>query len=216
MSGRLKTVLLVDDERQLVRALARSVRALGHKVTTASDGARALELSRGRHFDLVVTDLRMPALDGASLIARLLEDGFAAPVIVMTGFATLEAAIDCLRKGAVDFLVKPFEVETFQASVTKALTKAAHAAAAIQELDWEALREEYDLTRRQLAMLQAFHETGDSNQVIASRLCLSVETVKSHLRAVFDKLGISNRAQLFRMLGARGGAPGPSGGVPGL
>ena len=203
----MKRVLLVDDERHLLRSLAAAVAARGHEVKTASNGEKALKLVREHHFDLVVTDLKMPGLDGSSLITRLLEDGFGAPVVVMTGFATLEAAIDCLRKGAVDFLTKPFDMETLQKSVDKALARAASAPLPQQEVAWDALQQKFELTRRQVLLLHTFHATGESNLGIATRLCLSLDTVKSHFSALFNKLGVSNRAQLFRLLSDRGAAP---------
>lgn len=79
-------------------------------VDTAGDGNRARHLLQQRRSDLVVTDLRLPGMDGPELLANTQNPGLGTRVMLITGHATLDAAVDCLRKGAVDFLVKPFTV----------------------------------------------------------------------------------------------------------
>lgn len=201
-----RSVLIVDDEEVLLEGLAAAVRGRGHSVKTALNGRQALEILEDSPCDLVVTDLKMPVLDGPSLISEILNNGYGARVIVVTGYATLESAIDCLRKGAVDFLVKPFEVEVFLRSVEKALDGLAPAKPQGGEVDWETLSEEFDLTRRQVATLRALYNSGRSNRDLAEDLCLSLDTVKSHLRTGFHKLGVANRAQFFHRIKNRPGS----------
>lgn len=203
MSTAARRVLIVDDEEALLHSLAAALRERGHKVKTALNGFEALEILQDKTCDLVVTDLRMPGLDGSSLITELLDNGHTSRVIVVTGYATLDGAIDCLRRGAFDFLVKPFETSAFLQSVDRALERPGLPEARPAGVDWDCLQKEFDLTRRQATTLRALYTTGESNRELAAHLFLSQDTVKSHLRIAFHKLGISNRAQFFRLINDR-------------
>lgn len=192
-------LLVVDDEEPLLLSLAAATRARGYETAIASSGAEALAKIECERYDVVVTDLRMPGLDGLELLKRMREAGLDTRVVIITGYATLEAAVDGLRLGAVDFLVKPFTVEEFLASVERALD-----GVSVQPPSgrtWDNVEETYQLTRRQRIILQAFHATGKTNRELAESLCLSTHTVKSHLKAAFQKLKVSSRAQLLQVLG---------------
>ena len=197
-------ILLVDDEGPLLHSLRRAVVAHGFAADAAADGQQAWDRIRQQRYDLVVTDLHMPKLGGPELLRRIYEQEIATRVVVITGHATLDAAVDCLRKGAVDFLVKPFEVETFLESVTRALERPLPPATRI-EPDWEAVSRELGLTRRQQEVLAAFYNTGRSNQELAKDFSLSPHTIKSHLKVAFQRTGVSTRSQLLQKL--RGFAP---------
>lgn len=195
-------VLIVDDEESLLCNLARAARGCGFGVDTAKNGEEAWDRLRRTVYDVVVTDLRMPRMDGPELLDRIHRDRLGTRVVVITGYATLEAAVDCLRKGAVDFLVKPFEVEVFLDSVTRALERPGEGAPAGP--NWAAVAVEFELTPREGVVLECFYRTGKSNRELAEELCLSPHTVKSHLRAAFLKLGVANRAQLLHKLRSLG------------
>ncbi|MBI5445003.1 MAG: response regulator transcription factor [Deltaproteobacteria bacterium] len=200
--GSTPRILLVDDEIALVSSLAKSVRAKGYDAEVVTDGSRAITLLRDRPFDVVVTDLCMPGGDGSELMGSIQEEGIAAEVIVITGYATLDAAVDCLRKGAVDFLVKPFALETFLQSLDKALDRK-HARA--QGQVWRILEEEYGLSARQREILERIYVTGRTNRELADEFCVSPETVKSHIKTAYEKLGVSNRFELARLISRLGG-----------
>lgn len=191
-------VLLVDDESALLERLALFARRAGYETATAQGGEAAWEILNSGRFDVLVTDLQMPVLDGPALMARLpgLERG-APKVIVITGYATLEAAVDCLRKGACDFLKKPFTMEEFTAALDRVAKKPA---VAHVEPDWEKLSQRYSLTRREAEILKAFFLTGKSNRELAENLFLSLHTVKSHLKSSFMKLGVDSRSRLLGLL----------------
>ncbi|MBI5017006.1 MAG: response regulator [Deltaproteobacteria bacterium] len=194
---------MVDDEEALLSSLASAARARGYTVETASNGSQGLERARACGYDLVVTDLRMPGLDGPAFIGSLREEGMPTRVVVITGYATLEAAVDCLRKGAIDFLIKPFEVEEFLDRIALALSKP-HARVE-RTCDWEAVARRFGLTRRERQVLQVSYDTGTSAREMAEDLRLSVHTVKSHLKSAYHKLGVSTRGQLFRVVQETGG-----------
>jgi FixJ family two-component response regulator len=196
-------ILVVDDEVALASNLARAVRAQGYAADLAADGTQALALLRERGYDVVVTDLCMPEIDGATLISTIRAEGLAAEVVVITGHATLEAAVDCLRKGAVDFLVKPFEMEAFLRGVEKALHRREEAP--VRRQVWRVLEEQYGLSARQREILERIYTTGRTNRQLASEFCVSPETVKSHIKSAYEKLGVSNRFELTRLISRLGG-----------
>lgn len=104
-------VLVVDDEKFIREILAEFLGMEGYFVRTAEDGSAALaELSRG-HYDLVISDLKMPRMGGIELLDHIARVDPKALTIIMTGFGTVETAIDAMKRGAYDYILKPFKVE---------------------------------------------------------------------------------------------------------
>src|SRR5262245_33680886 len=118
MSGR---ILIVDDEPDMVENCVRILRPGGHRCVAATDARRALDLLETERPDLLLTDLRMPEIDGMALLHRAHELDAAMPVIVMTGFATIESAVEAVKGGAFDFLPKTFSVEQLRVAIDRAL-----------------------------------------------------------------------------------------------
>lgn len=109
----MKSVLLVDDNREMLLALSEGLKRWedSFAVVTAGGGAAALERLRSQEISLVVTDLKMPGMDGFELLAAIMQSYPDIPVIVMTGFSTPERERLARQGGAVDFIVKPFPVD---------------------------------------------------------------------------------------------------------
>jgi len=109
-------ILLIDDETNLLKMLRRPLLKSGHLITEANDGKEGWELflEHSNVFDVIVTDVRMPVLDGVELLKRLREKEYDIPVIIMTGFEDIRSSIDVLRLGAFDFLLKPFQARELQ------------------------------------------------------------------------------------------------------
>jgi DNA-binding NtrC family response regulator len=101
-------VLIVDDERMIRLLLEGALRSEGYDVESAADGKRALELMAQRKFHIVVSDLMMPVMDGRELLHRIQDEHPLTRVIVMTGAATIDNMLSCLREGAFAFVTKPF------------------------------------------------------------------------------------------------------------
>jgi putative two-component system response regulator len=117
-------VLCVDDEPDILKLMTRLLERLDLSVTTASGPQPALDLFDHDRFDLVITDIRMPGMDGHAFLAEIRNRDPQVPVIVATGHASLDNAIRALRDGASGMLVKPFTAEEFGKEVTAALERA--------------------------------------------------------------------------------------------
>ncbi len=117
-----KRILVVDNEAKMRRILELSLRSMGHEVEQAGDGQEALAMLDTGSFDLVLTDLRMPRLDGIGLLRALREADNDIPVIVMTAYGTIETAVAAMKIGAADYIIRPFEMETIEMAVSRALT----------------------------------------------------------------------------------------------
>lgn len=118
--GRL---LIVDDEEQLVSMCTEAMVAEGYEARGASQGEEALRLVSEDRFDVIITDLVMPQVDGLRLIQTAKEEDPGAVVIVITGYASVENAVRAIRQGAYDFLAKPFTVDELAISVERALER---------------------------------------------------------------------------------------------
>ena len=117
-------VLCVDDEPVILSLMSRLLEGLDLSATTASGPDRALDLFDHGRFDLVVTDIRMPGMDGHAFLAEIRARDPQVPVIVATGHASLDNAIRALRDGASGMLIKPFTADEFGKEVTAALERA--------------------------------------------------------------------------------------------
>ena len=116
-----KQILVVDDEPNLRRVLSAQLERDGYDVHTAEDGEQALELLRDHHIDLVITDLRMPKIDGMELLRRALAIDGELPVVMITAHGTVDNAVEALKTGAFDYLTKPFDQAEVRTIVRKAL-----------------------------------------------------------------------------------------------
>jgi response regulator RpfG family c-di-GMP phosphodiesterase len=104
-------ILLVDDEESIREALREYLTAADHhQVVTAANGEQALDQFAANEFDCAFLDLKMPGMNGVELLKRLKEADSSLPVVIMTGYPSLDAAIDTMRQGASDFLIKPFNL----------------------------------------------------------------------------------------------------------
>src|SRR5262249_2886106 len=103
-----KQILVVDDEANLRRVLSAQLARDGYEVHTAEDGEAGLAFLKEHHIDLVITDLRMPKLDGMDLLRAALRDDPQRPVVMLTAHGTVDNAVEALKTGAFDYITKPF------------------------------------------------------------------------------------------------------------
>ncbi len=161
-------VLLAEDERSIAVTLRHALEEAGHKVHSVADGREALRELQARSFDLLITDIRMPGMDGISLLkeARTLDP--APHVIVITGHGTIETAVEAIRHGAYDYVLKPFLNEDLVRKVAT-LTEFRRLKNKVQALESEVgldrararLVGESDAMRRVLAVVRTVAESDE-------------------------------------------------------
>ena len=116
-----KQVLIVDDEPNLRKILSAQLSRDGYDVMTANDGEEGLSALKDHHIDLVITDLKMPKVDGMTLLKKALEEDPELPVVLITAHGTIDTAVEALKSGAFDFVTKPFDKDEVRQIVAKAL-----------------------------------------------------------------------------------------------
>jgi DNA-binding NtrC family response regulator len=117
-------VLVVDDEDGMRSFLARALKNRFGLVETAASAEEAAELVRRYHFDLIVLDIALPGRSGVDWLGELREQGFGGEVVLITAFASIESAIDALRAGASDFILKPFRLDQILNAIKRSLERA--------------------------------------------------------------------------------------------
>ena len=201
-------VLLVDDQamfREGLRTLF-SVQPDLSVVGEAANGEEAIEFAAGLQPDVVLMDLRMPVLDGASATRRIAENHPECRVIVLTTFDDDEAVFEGLRAGAVGYLLKDASSEKLFEAVRAAArgesflspSVAAKVVSEFTRLSSRAIARSQELveplTERELEVLHVV-TTGATNKEIARALVITEGTVKNHLTSIYGKLGVTDRTQ---------------------
>jgi DNA-binding NtrC family response regulator len=114
-------ILVVDDESRMRHILKIILGLEGHNVEGAQDGETALAMVRERPYDLIISDIRMPGMDGLVLLDHIRAMEYPCPVIIITAYATIDSAVEAMKRGAVDYITKPFEESRIILTVEKAL-----------------------------------------------------------------------------------------------
>ncbi len=114
-------ILVVDDEEKMRHLLSIMLGRQGYHVEEAGDGQQALEMIKATPFDMVITDIKMPRMDGVTLLKKIMTMDIPPPVVFITAYATVDSAVDAMRQGAVDYINKPFEEERILLTVEKTL-----------------------------------------------------------------------------------------------
>ena len=117
----METILVVDDEKNYLLVLKELLIDEGYEVLTAQSGANALAILNETELDLVVTDMKMPGMSGLELLEKLKQKDPQLPVVMMTAFGTVEKAVEAMKKGAFDYISKPFDNESLKKTVATAL-----------------------------------------------------------------------------------------------
>lgn len=213
MSRRL---LVVDDEVNLLRALSMTLRAEGYEVTTARSGAEAVVRLAESVPDLVVSDIRMPGMDGHQLARHLRTSPRTdlIPIVFLTAKDTTTDRIAGFRSGVDAYLTKPFETEELLAVISSILDRVQRTHAVIARRadlstssvlgsdDRASVRDE-ELTEAEERVAHMVAQ-GLSNKEVAAALGISVRTVETHIRHVLAKKNWSNRVEIARYVIVRG------------
>ena len=116
-------ILIVDDERYIRNTIKDILEHEKYIVDTAEDATQAFEKAKTKHYDLIITDIVMPNVSGIVLLEKLKNDGFESPITIMSAHGNIETAVECIKKGAFDFLEKPIDLNRLLVSVRNALDK---------------------------------------------------------------------------------------------
>jgi len=186
ISGRV--VYVVDDDDAVRDAVRMLFRTAELEVEAFSSANAFLEQADLERRCCVLLDIRMPGMTGTEVHDELLQRGVRAPVIFITGHGDIPMAVQAMRKGAYDFIEKPFDDEQLLSQVLAALGDIP------EETDQVALG---TLSARQRDVLERVLE-GKPNRQIAAELAISVKTVEFHRARIMQKLGVRSAAELFR------------------
>lgn len=200
-------VHIVDDDIAVRQALAFLLTTDGLAVRV-HESASAFLAGVAEPTGCIVTDVRMPEIDGIEFLRRLRQRGDMPPVIVMTGHADVPLAVEAMKEGAIDFIEKPFDDDILLASIRSALAQADRKAGAAAET--RAVRARLAaLSERERQVLEGLVE-GKANKVIGLDLGISPRTVEIYRAHVMSKMQAGSLSELVRMALVSGQAPGGS------
>lgn len=189
-----QVVHLIDDDEAVRRALAFLLGTAGQAVKVYESATQFLDKYDGSQRGCIVSDVRMPGVDGIELLRRLRAMNSTLPVVIMTGHADVPLAVEAMKIGAIDFIEKPFSDEVLLSAVDVALKKAGK-----HPGDADAVRARLaTLTPREKEVLDGLL-AGHPNKTIAYDLGLSPRTVEVHRANVMTKMGASSLSELVRM-----------------
>jgi len=202
----MPTILIVEDEAKMRRLLELNLGEDGFTTLSAGDAEAGLKLLRENSVDLVVTDLKLPGMNGLEFLQAIKRQNAALPVVVMTAFGTVETAVEAMKAGASGFLLKDATREQLTGAIRAVCAGETLLAPAITRR----LIEDFcrgplpgtaaggtagGLSERELEVVRLVAQ-GLSNAEVAARLYLSEATVKSHVARVLAKLGLRDRVQV--------------------
>jgi two-component system OmpR family response regulator len=116
-------ILVADDTKNIRMLLSRCLEMEGHEVTTAENGEQALKCFQNNSFDLAFLDIKMPIISGTEVLKQIRQLGINTPAIIITAYATIKNAVDCMQFGAVAYLQKPFTVERIKSVLSELMVE---------------------------------------------------------------------------------------------
>ena len=207
MNKRRSRVFVVDDDRSVRTSLATLLESDDYIVETFASAAEYLAKTPYLGPACLVLDVRLPGLDGLALQRQLLEGGKMEQIVFITGHGDIPMGIQAMKRGAIDFLPKPFDDEALLNAVGQALTRSAE--------QWQK-RDEIGQIRARIATLtprefEVFRLViaGLLNKQIAAELGAALRTIKTHRGRVMHKMGVASVAELVRLAQKAGVAPAP-------
>jgi two-component system, LuxR family, response regulator FixJ len=190
-------VYVIDDDVAVRKALSFLLISAEFRVRVHASAVDFLDSIAGVEVGCIVTDVRMPGIDGIEFICRLRQQGFKVPVVVMTGHADVPLAVEAMKAGAVDFLEKPFSDDRFLEVIQSAIRASQDSPAETDEVRAVKARIQ-SLSERESQVLQGLVD-GKANKVIAHDLEISPRTVEIYRANVMSKLKAKSLSEVIRM-----------------
>jgi DNA-binding response OmpR family regulator len=174
-------ILVVDDEGAIRYSVSKTLQRVGYQVSEAASGEDALDMMKGQPFDVVLTDIKMPGLTGVELLRQIKDTAPDSIVILMTGYASLSTAVEALRLGAHDYLIKPSTSQDIRASVARGVERARNLRR--RRLVLESLRNSvFELSRNDNDAPKFAVNADDDDEVAAPSAEIPNETVSSSMK----------------------------------
>ena len=198
------SILIVDDEESIRVSLESILKRNYHNVKVSSSGLIALEMLQKDHYDLIISDIMMDDMTGIELLKKSKERYPEILILLMTGYANLDTAIEAVRLGASDYLVKPCSKKTILSSIASCLennteTKKQKGLTPYPKKGVNILNEEKCLTKRELQVYD-YMISGMTDKSIAKELAVTVPTIKFHLRNIYRKKDVSGRRGILKII----------------
>jgi DNA-binding NarL/FixJ family response regulator len=197
-----KSSILVVDDEESIRISIENILSEKYLAKTAGSGSVAIEMLGNENYDLILTDIRMVDMTGVELLKKI-KIGFPEiPVLLMTGYSSLVTAIEALRLGASDYLIKPCSKKTVLMSIARCLkNNRRNNEEIIQYFQTRVsnLSEQKYLTKRELEIIGHLI-SGMSDKCMAKELAVTLPTIKFHLQNIYKKSGINGRKGILKVI----------------
>ena len=182
-----KQIFFVDDEATIREVITEILEKAGFKVSCFGNPIECLAELRTKKCDLLITDLKMPEMDGIGLLREIQHFAPWISVLVMTGFGNIPTAIEAMKAGAVDFIEKPFEKRNLVHKIKSILQESASPYSELGK----------SLTQQEMKILRLIID-GKSNKEIAHKFHRSICTIEYHRARIMHKLGVNNIVNLVK------------------
>ncbi|AEI76745.1 Transcriptional regulatory protein FixJ [compost metagenome] len=192
-----ETVFIVDDDEAMRDSLTWLLEGNGYQVRSFTSAEQFLAAYDASQVSCLILDVRMPGMSGPELQERMLAEQIDIPIVFITGHGDVPMAVSTMKRGAIDFIEKPFDESELRALVERMLTKARtdHSAAREQRAAKDLLGK---LTTREQQVLERI-VAGRLNKQIADDLGISIKTVEAHRANIMEKLNVNTVADLLRL-----------------
>ena len=182
-----KDIFLVDDEPDVCLVVSRTLESLGCRVTCFSSGTDCLRQLRSKPCDLLISDVKMPDMDGLELLTKVKRMVPSLPILIVTGYGSIPMVVTALKAGAADFLEKPLDRQSLRSTVTSLLDPDGRPHPRVDQV----------LTKTEASVLELILD-GKSNSEIAKILCRSRRTIEDHRANILRKFSVDNLVDLVK------------------
>lgn len=192
-----ETVFIVDDDEAMRDSLTWLLEGNGYQVRSFTSAEQFLSAYDATQVACLILDVRMPGMSGPELQERMIAENIEIPIVFITGHGDVPMAVSTMKKGAIDFIEKPFDESELRSLVERMLQKARtdHSAAREQRAAKDLLGK---LTTREQQVLERI-VAGRLNKQIADDLGISIKTVEAHRANIMEKLNVNTVADLLRL-----------------